>query len=63
MLLDATCAPADIHYPTDIRLLNDSRVKLEEIIDELFDQVREPSEKKIRDYRRNARKDYLVISK
>jgi len=63
LLIDATCAPADIHYPTDIRLLNDSRVKLEEIIDELFEQVREPDEKKPRDYRRNARKDYLVISK
>jgi IS5 family transposase len=63
LLLDATCTPADIHYPTDIRLLNDSREKLEEIIDELIDQVREPDEKRPRDYRRNARKDYLVISK
>lgn len=63
LLLDATCTPADIHYPTDIRLLNDSREKLEEVIDELFDQVREPKEKKPRDYRRNARRDYLVISK
>jgi hypothetical protein len=53
LLLDATCTPADIHYPTDIRLLNDSREKLEEIIDELIDQVREPDEKRPRDYRRN----------
>jgi IS5 family transposase len=63
LLLDATCTPADIHYPTDIRLLNDSREKLEEIIDELFEQVREPDEKRPRDYRRNAGKDYLAISK
>jgi IS5 family transposase len=63
LLLDATCTPADIHYPTDIRLLNDSREKLEEIIDELFEQVREPDEKRPRDYRKNAGKDYLAISK
>lgn len=63
LLLDATCVPADIHYPTDIRLLNDSRERLEKIIDKLFKQVREPGEKRPRDYRRNARKDYLAIAK
>ncbi len=25
LLLDATCAPADIHYPTDLWLLNETR--------------------------------------
>lgn len=35
LILDATCAPADISYPTDTALLNESREKLEEIIDEL----------------------------
>lgn len=28
LLLDATCAPADISYPTDVNLLNESREKL-----------------------------------
>lgn len=27
MLVDATCAPADIQFPTDIRLLNEGREK------------------------------------
>ncbi len=26
LLVDATCAPADIHYPTDLSLLNEARV-------------------------------------
>lgn len=33
LILDATCAPADMHFPTDVALLNDSREKLEEMID------------------------------
>ena len=31
--MDATCAPADIRYPTDISLLNEARENTEEIID------------------------------
>jgi hypothetical protein len=30
-LLDATCTPADIKYPTDIGILNEAREKTEEI--------------------------------
>jgi len=37
LLLDATCAPADIAYPTDITLLNEAREKLETIIDALHE--------------------------
>ncbi len=36
LILDATCAPADIRYPTDISLLNEGREKLEAIIDTLY---------------------------
>jgi len=32
LILDATCAPADIRYPTDLSLLNEAREKLEAII-------------------------------
>ena len=32
MLLDASCTPADIAYPTDLGLLNEAREKLEHII-------------------------------
>lgn len=31
LLLDATCAPADISYPADLSLLNEAREKLEDI--------------------------------
>jgi len=33
MILDATVAPADIRYPTDISLLNECREGTEKIID------------------------------
>ncbi len=36
LLLDATCAPADIRYPTDLSLLNEAREKTEEMIDTLY---------------------------
>ena len=35
LLIDATCAPADIKYPTDIGILNEAREKAEKIIDSL----------------------------
>jgi hypothetical protein len=33
LLLDATVAPADIRYPTDIKLLNEAREQTEIVID------------------------------
>jgi len=64
LLLDATCAPSDIQYPTDLRLLNESREKLEGIIDTLYkaDQ-RKDKPKKPRTYRNKARKQYLAVAK
>ena len=32
LLVDATCVPADIRYPTDVSILNEAREKSEEII-------------------------------
>lgn len=32
LILDATCAPANIRYPQDVSLLNEAREKLEEIL-------------------------------
>lgn len=32
LILDATCAPANIRYPQDVSLLNEAREKLEAII-------------------------------
>ena len=62
MIVDATCTPADIAYPTDLTLLNEARQKTEEIIDTMhapFMGVR----KKPRTYRQKARKAYLAVAK
>ena len=62
LIVDATCAPADIRYPTDISLLNEAREKLEKIIDTLhapnIGKVKKP-----RTYRQKARKDFLKAIK
>lgn len=39
LMLDATCAPADISYPTDLKLLNEAREKLEQMIDVLHEPL------------------------
>lgn len=62
LLLDATCAPSDITYPTDLNLLNEARVKSEKIIDVLYEKVT-ASIKKPRTYRQKARKEYLIVAK
>ena len=62
LLLDATCAPADIGYPTDIGILNEGREKSESIIDRLHEKLK-GVQKKVRTYRRVARKEYLKVVK
>ena len=62
LIVDATCTPADIAYPTDLNILNEAREKTEEIIDAMH----EPfigKEQKPRTYRNKARKSYLSIAK
>jgi len=63
MLLDATCCPADIHYPTDINLLNHARELTEQIIDKLHEQLAKPGIEKPRTYRNVARAAYLSFAK
>jgi len=62
LIADATCAPADIRFPTDVSLLNEARDKTEEIIDELhaplIGKVSRP-----RTYRIKARRKFLAFSK
>ncbi len=58
LILDATCVPVDIQYPTDSRLLNDARKQLEGIIDTLH-APHIGSCRKPRTYRQRARKEYL----
>ena len=62
LIVDATCTPADITYPTDVKLLNEAREKTEEIID----CMHVPNigiRRKPRTYRKKARKDYLALIK
>ena len=62
LLLDATCAPADIRYPSDISLLNEARENLEDMIDELWHLTARNGHKT--DYsRKKAHKGYLGIIK
>lgn len=63
LILDATCAPADINYPRDLGLLNQARVQTEKIIDILYETVKEKFKTKPRTYRQQARKYYLEVAK
>ena len=62
LIMDATVAPANIKYPTDIDLLNSSREKLEEAISILWEYV--PHKGHMLPYnKKSARKSYLNLSK
>ena len=63
LLLDATCASADITYPTDIGILDRGRMQTEKIVDILYESIKDICHKKPRTYRKKARKDYLAIAK
>jgi IS5 family transposase len=63
LILDASCAPADISYPTDLGLLNQSRKQTEKIIDNLYNSLAEKIIEKPRTYRNIARKNYLSVAK
>lgn len=62
LIVDATCTPADITFPTDLKLLNTAREKSEAIIDKLHRPLR-GKQKKPRTYRKRARKEYLSAAK
>lgn len=61
--LDATVADQNITYPNDLNLLNTAREKTENMIDTLFEHLRDRLEVKPRTYRKVARKKYLAESK
>jgi hypothetical protein len=62
LILDATAAPADIRYPTDLSLLNECREDTEKIIDDVWDQTERKGHKTAYN-RKKARKGYLKIAK
>lgn len=63
LLLDATCVPMDIRYPTDLSLLNEAREKTEKMIDIIWEHLKEPNREKPLTYREKARKAYLAKAK
>lgn len=63
LILDATCAPQNIRFPTDASLLNEARINAEEIIDVLHEQGLTDGEKKPRTYREKAKRQYNSFSK
>ncbi|MCW3121992.1 MAG: transposase, family [Flavipsychrobacter sp.] len=60
LLLDATVAEQQIEYPTDLKLLNESRQQLERMIAQVCKdgKLRQP-----RMYKNKARQQYLTIAK
>jgi len=62
LILDASVAPADIRYPTDLSLLNECRENTEGLIEEIWDKTDRQGHKT--SYSRSrVRKSYLKISK
>lgn len=59
LIVDATCAPANIKYPQDASLLNQARESSEKLIDSLHT----PGEKKPRTYRKTAHMAYLTLAR
>ena len=62
LLMDATVAPADIKYPTDIDLLNKCREHLETAIENLWEEVPHTGHK-LPYSAKKARKSYLKLAK
>lgn len=63
LLIDATCAPADITYPTDLKLVGEAREKSQRILDDLYATIAEAVRVKPRTYRRQARQRFLAALK
>ena len=62
LIADASCAPADIRYPTDVSLLNEAREKTDEIIDELHNPLIGKASRP-RTYRVKARRAFVAFTK
>lgn len=62
LLADATCAPADMRYPTDVSLLNEAREKTDGLIDRLH-QPLVGQQPRPRTYRQKARRQFVAFVK
>jgi IS5 family transposase len=63
LLIDATCAPADIRYPTDLSLLNEAREVTEKLIDTMHSGVRDTFGFKPRTHHKKTRQQFLAVAK
>ena len=65
LIIDATCAPADIAYPTDLELCDKARRWTEKIIDHCHKETGSITVdgKKPRTYRKQARRRFLALNK
>jgi len=62
LVLDATAAPADVRFPTDVSLLNECRENTEKIIDRVWDKTDRRGHKTAYS-RKRAHKRYLKFAK
>ena len=62
LILDATCVPQNIRFPTDVSLLNEGREMLESLIDTAHEAGATEGEKP-RTYRHLARRDFLRFAR
>ena len=63
LTIDASCTPADITYPTDLKLLNEARASTERIMDDLCIQHSDLRKYKPRYDRGRARAAFLNVAK
>ena len=61
LVIDATVAPVDVRYPTDLKLLDESRIALEKIIDNNYETGSE--KKKPRTNKNVAKQEFNKVSK
>jgi hypothetical protein len=63
LLIDATCVPVDIRYPTDLSLHNEAKKVTERLIDAMHSLVRELFSDTPRTHRKKARQHFLAVAK
>jgi IS5 family transposase len=63
LTIDASCTPADITYPTDLKLLNEARESSERIIDDLIEKWSGFGSHRPRYDRGKARANFLNVAK
>ena len=61
--IDASCTPADITYPTDLKLLNEARQSTERVVDDLCKQSSAFAMRRPRYDRRKAHAHFLSVAK